>query len=108
MMGLAAGGSAVLTSCSDDNNFDTNQYKGCVNLNVFGPSPVARGGQLRFLGTGMDQITKIQIPGCEPITDIEQINPQEIRIKVPQEAEPGQLTLTYPDGEIVTKTMLRR
>lgn len=106
MMGLAAGGSAVLTSCSDDNNFDTNQYKGCVNLNVFGPSPVARGGQLRFLGTGMDQITKIQIPGCEPITDIEQINPQEIRIKVPQEAEPGQLTLTYPDGEIVTKTML--
>lgn len=106
MMGLAAGGSAVLTSCSDDNNFDTNQYKGCVNLNVFGPSPVARGGQLRFLGTGMDQITKIQIPGCEPITDIERIDSREIRIKVPQEAEPGQLTLTYPDGEIVTKTML--
>ena len=106
MMGLAAGGSAVLTSCSDDNNFDTNQYKGCVNLNVFGPSPVARGGQLRFLGTGMDQITKIQIPGCEPITDIEQLNPQEIRIKVPQEAQPGQLTLTHAGGDIVTKTML--
>lgn len=36
---------AVTTSCNDDDDdFDTNQYHGGVALNVFGPSPVARGG----------------------------------------------------------------
>ena len=48
----------------------------------------------------------MRTPSCEPITDIEQLNPQEIRIKVPQEAQPGQLTLTHAGGDIVTKTML--
>lgn len=105
MMCLTAG-SVCLTSCSDSNDFDTNQYKGGVNLNVFGPSPVARGGQLRFLGSGMDQITQIQIPGCDAITDIERINSEEIRVVVPQTALPGHLTLTHAGGEIVTKTTL--
>ncbi|MDE6270789.1 MAG: hypothetical protein K2M12_08075, partial [Muribaculaceae bacterium] len=45
----------AVTSCSDDDKYNTEQYKGGVSLNVFGPSPVARGGELRFLGSGMDQ-----------------------------------------------------
>ena len=52
----------ALTSCDND-DFDTQQYKGGVNLNVWGPRPVARGGELRFLGSGMDQITSITLPG---------------------------------------------
>ena len=97
----------AVTSCSDDDDdFSTNQFKGGVHLNVFGPSPVARGGQLRFIGSGMDQITKITIPGCGDITDIEVINEGEIRITVPQTAEPGLLTLTYAGGTITTKTEL--
>lgn len=96
----------ALTSCSDDDDFNTNQYVGGVHLNSFGPSPVARGGQLRFLGSGMNQITKITIPGCGDITDIEVVNDNEIRITVPQDAEPGLLTLHYANGKIETKTML--
>lgn len=96
----------TFTSCDDNDDFNTNQYVGGVHLNSFGPSPVARGGELRFLGSGMDQIVKITIPGCDDITDIERVGSEEIRIKVPQTAEPGYLTLHYAGGTIETKTLL--
>ena len=96
----------VVTSCSDENEFDTNQYTGGVHLNSYGPSPVARGGQLRFLGSGMDKITKITLPGSGDITDIEIINSGEIRITVPQNAEPGIVRLHHAGGTIDTKTEL--
>lgn len=34
--------SLTFTAC-DTNDVDTNQYKGGISLNVFGPSPVLRG-----------------------------------------------------------------
>ncbi len=94
------------TACDDDNDFGTEQYVGGVHLNVFGPSPVARGGELRFLGSGMSQITSIEIPGCDPITDIKVISNEEIRVMVPQTAMPGKVVLNYADGKITTLTML--
>lgn len=101
---LASG--AVMTSCDDDDEFSTKQFIGGVSLNVFGPSPVARGGELRFIGSGLDQVTAVEIPGCAPITEIKVISDREIRVTVPQTAEPGKVTLKYANGEIVTKTML--
>lgn len=96
----------TFTAC-DTNDVDTNQYKGGISLNVFGPSPVARGGILRFLGCGLDQVTAVQIPGCDDITDIEVVSSEEIRVTVPQTAEPGYVTLVFRNGEhIVTKTQL--
>ncbi len=96
----------ALTSCDDDDDFGTNQYIGGVTLNVFGPSPVARGGELRFLGSGMDQIQSVTLPGCGDITDITRVSPEEIRITVPQNAEPGYVVLHHAAGEIKTKTLL--
>ena len=93
----------MLTSCSDD-DLSTDQYLGGVSLNSFGPCPVARGGELRFLGSGMDKITSIIIPGCEPITNITVINNQEIRVTVPQTALVGYVTLVYANGTIQTVT----
>ena len=60
----------TFTSCDDDNDLNTNQYVGGVSLNVFGPCPVARGGELRFLGSGLKQIQAVLIPGSGEITDI--------------------------------------
>lgn len=98
--------SLTFTACNT-NDLDTNQYKGGISLNVFGPSPVARGGTLRFLGCGLDQVKAIQIPGCNDITDIEVISSEEIRIIVPQTAEPGYVRLVFSNGEnIITKTKL--
>lgn len=96
----------TFTSCLQSDDVDTNQYVGGISLNVFGPSPVARGGELRFLGSGMNQVTAVVIPGCSDITDIQVISDTEIRITVPQEAEPGLVILKTPNGEITTQTKL--
>ena len=104
LMGLS------LTACSED-DLDTNQYQQGVHLNVYGPQPVMRGGQLRFLGSNLDQISRIQIPGCDEITNIEVVKagiPSEIKITVPKDGPlVGYLTLiTKTDEEIKTKTQL--
>ena len=98
--------SLTFTAC-DTNDLDTNQYKGGISLNVFGPSPVLRGGELRFLGCGMDQVASVLIPGCDAIMDIQLISAEEIRVIVPQTALTGYVTLMLRNGEsIVTKTQL--
>ncbi len=103
---LLAGGLSV-TSCSDDDDdFGTQQYIGGVSLNVWGPRPVARGGELRFLGSGLDQINSITLPGSGDITDIKVISPNEIRITVPQDAMPGYVVLHHAKGEIKSITEL--
>ena len=99
-----------LTACSED-DLDTNQYQKGVHLNVYGPQPVMRGGQLRFLGSNLDQIAQVLIPGCEPITNIEVVTaglPSEIRVTLPKDGpETGFVTLiTKTDERITTKTAL--
>ena len=96
----------LIPACDSGDDLDTNQYTGGVNLNVFGPSPVARGGELRFLGSGLNQVTGVLIPGAAEITAITVISETEIRISVPQTAEVGYVVLHTPKGDITTKTPL--
>ena len=98
-------GAVSFTACSGD-DLDTNQYNGGVGLNVYGPTPVMRGGTLRFLGSNLDQISQIEIPGVAPITNIEVVKagvPSEIRIVVPHDGpQPGLVKLTTKTGETIT------
>ncbi len=99
-----------LTACSED-DLDTNQYKGGVSLNAYGPNPVMRGGQLRFVGSNLDKIASIQIPGAPAITNYDIVKsgvPSEIRITVPKDGPTvGVVTLTTKDNQtITTKTEL--
>ncbi|MBQ2179626.1 MAG: IPT/TIG domain-containing protein, partial [Prevotella sp.] len=105
LMGLS------LAACSND-NLDTNQYKGEVSLNVYGPSPVMRGGTLRFLGSNLDQVREVIIPDGISITNIEVKQagvPSEIRVTVPKDGPvPGKVVLvTNTDLIITTKTDLK-
>ena len=102
---LLIGSGTTVTSCQGD-DVDTNQFTGGISLNVFGPCPVARGGELRFIGSGMNQVTAISIPGCADITDIQVISDREIRVTVPQEAEEGYVILRTPNGDIQTETKI--
>ena len=106
MMCLMLFSCLTFMACDNGDDEDTNQYKGGISLNVFGPSPVARGGVLRFLGSGMDKVTAVAIPGCDDITDIEVVSDTEIRVTVPQTAQPGLVVLKTPKGDITTKTEL--
>ena len=68
---LLAAGIMLLAGCQKE-EFSTDQYADDrVSLNVYGPQPVMRGGILRFLGSNLDQVTSIVIPGVDPVTDIE-------------------------------------
>ena len=106
MMCLMLFSCLTFTACDNGDDEDTNQYKGGISLNVFGPSPVSRGGVLRFLGSGMDKVTAVVIAGCDDITDIEVVSDTEIRVTVPQTAQPGLVVLKTPKGDITTKTEL--
>ena len=99
-----------LTACSSD-DLDTNQYQGGVSLNVYGPSPVMRGGQLRFLGSNLDQVREVIIPANISITNIDVVKagvPSEIRVTVPKDGPlPGKVVLvTKTDQRIETLTDL--
>jgi len=99
-----------LTACSND-DLGTNQYQGGVSLNVYGPSPVMRGGQLRFLGSNLDQIREVIIPDGISITNIEVVKsgvPSEIRVTIPKDGPvPGKVILvSKTDERITTKTDL--
>lgn len=93
-------------SACDNDDLDTNQYTGGVSLNVYGPQPVVRGGTLRFLGSNLDQVRQVIIPGVDPITDIEVYQagiPSEIRVQVPVEGpEEGYVTLVTAAGDSIT------
>ena len=99
LMGLS------LTGCGED-DLDTNQYKGGVSLNAYGPNPVMRGGMLRFVGSNLDQIASINIPGVSAITAIDVVKsgiPSEIRVTVPKDGpEEGFITLTSKTGDEIT------
>ena len=79
LMGLAA--------CSPD-ELSTDQFADdTVVMSAFAPNPVVRGAELRIKGSNLDKIVEVQIPGSEPITDIEVIASgriSEIRVVVPK------------------------
>ncbi|MFV0377830.1 MAG: glycan-binding surface protein [Mangrovibacterium sp.] len=91
---------AVLMACNDDDE------SGAVVLNSFGPSPVLRGNEIRFIGENLDKVSSVIIPDAIEITDINVISSEEIRIVVPQEATVGYVILNYSGGVITTKTLL--
>lgn len=98
-------GAVSFTACSND-NLDTNQFVSSVGLNVYGPTPVMRGGTLRFIGSNLDQVSQVEIPGVAPITNIEVVKagiPSEIRVVVPHDGPvPGLVKLTTKSGQTIT------
>ena len=105
---VAFSAALLLGSCARE-QLDTDQFATeKVALNVYGPQPVVRGGELRFIGSNLEKVTSIEIPGVPAITDITVVKagvPSEIRITVPKDGpEPGYVVLTASDGTKITTT----
>ena len=100
-----------LTACSND-DLSTDQYTDGVSLGAFGPSPVLRGGTLFFIGSNLDRVTEVILPGqANPVTSINVEaggSHSKISIVVPAEGgEPGYVKLKANDGtELTTKSKL--
>lgn len=84
-----------------------------VSFLGMGPNPVLRGGELRFMGSNLEKITEVRIPGVEPITEITQSDSlkgrvSEIRVIVPKDGpEVGKVVLVDAEGnEYASKTEL--
>lgn len=75
-----------LVSCTHE-ELSTDQFSDdAVVFGAFAPNPVVRGAELRIMGSNLDKIVEVQIPGSEPITDIEVVasgRVSEIRVVTP-------------------------
>lgn len=97
---IALVASIAFTACQKTEWPDTDPLnKEGVTLAAYGPNPVARGGQLRFVGTGLDQIKSVTIAEGAEITEIQVVNSNDIRIVVPQDAKIGKVVLTTKAGQ---------
>lgn len=99
---LCAG--TIFTGCDDDNDNDEG-----ISLKSFGPSPVALGGKVTFIGSQLDKITEIVFPGNYSVTSFEEHTASKIVAIAPSDttyASAGLVTLKYNGGELVTKTKI--
>lgn len=93
--------SAALGSCVKS-ELDTDQYGEGVRISGIAPNPVMRGGQLRILGSNLDQVTEVRFSGDVTVSEIEVVTPGahgEIRVTVPVEGpETGPVVIVAKDG----------
>lgn len=92
------GASVMLTSCKKEEP-DTK-----VELLSFGPMPIARGAELRFIGRNLDRVTAVVLPDNISVTTFTTRSAELLTLTVPQEALPGYVVLKTPEGDITTKT----
>jgi hypothetical protein len=96
---IMAGTSTLITSCEKDDKSDDK-----IALYSFGPMPIARGAELKFIGKNLDKITSIMLPGNQEITTFTSKTSEMVTLTVPQDATPGLITVKTPQGDIATKT----
>ena len=75
-----------VVACSRE-ELSTDQFADdTVVFSAFAPNPVVRGAELRIKGSNLDRIVEVQVPGSEPITNIEVVSSgriSEIRVVIP-------------------------
>jgi len=93
----------LFTSCNDS---EENGVGSKIVLNSYGPMPVARGAELRFIGINLDKVTAISLPGGIEIPAASFVTKTStlVTITVPQNAILGLVVVKTPEGNITTKT----
>ena len=99
-----------LVGCKQE-EFNTDQLdESKVTLVGIAPNPVARGGALRIMGSNLQNVQQVEIPGVEPITNIEVVasgRVSEIRVIVPVDGpEVGPVSIIAGDTKLTTKASL--
>ena len=67
-----------------------------IQLFSFGPSPVLRGGELRFIGENLDKVTAIVLSNNVEVNSFTTKSPELIIITVPDATVNGKVTLKTP------------
>ena len=93
-----------LVSCTQE-ELSTDQYDdGIVALAAFGPNPVVRGDTLTILGSNLEKIKEVQLPGVDPITEFAEVVPGakgHIKVLVPVS---GIVSIVDENGTVFSST----
>jgi len=100
LIGLLVSGFIFDACKKDDETSDT------IQLLSFGPSPVLRGGDLKFIGQNLDKVTAIVLHDNVEVTTFKTKTPTLLVIEVPTATVNGHVILKTPQGDIETKTEL--
>ncbi|MCC6462925.1 MAG: IPT/TIG domain-containing protein [Saprospiraceae bacterium] len=92
----------VINACKKEEDPDTD----AIQLFSFGPSPVLRGGDLKFIGTNLDKVTAVVLSNNVQVTTFKSKAADQLVIVVPEETVNGAVVLKTPQGDITTKTIL--
>lgn len=93
----------LVFACKKDDDTDSTQ----IQLLSFGPSPVLRGGELRFIGHNLDKVNSIVLADNVEVNSFKTKTAELIVIDVPEATVDGKVTLKTPQGDIQTKTILK-
>ena len=85
---------------------DDEDVSPATQLLSFGPSPALRGGDLKFIGKGLDKVTAIVLTDNVEVSSFKTKTPELIVLSIPDATVDGPVTLKTPDGNITTKTIL--
>ena len=77
-----------LASCTQE-ELSTDQYSdGTVAFGAFGPNPVVRGDTLTILGSNLEKVKEVRLPGVDPVTEFAEVvaGPKgQLKVVVPVE-----------------------
>ena len=95
----------MFVSCDDD---DDDKMSSEVSLLSYGPMPIARGAELRFIGTNLLQVKTVILPaGIEiPASEFKENTETSIKLLVPQNAAVGFVQLVTANETITSKTQI--
>ncbi|WP_152541774.1 glycan-binding surface protein [Saccharicrinis fermentans] len=96
--------STFFASCSDDEDKGADE----VTLYSYGPMPIARGAELRFIGDNLDKVSSIVLPPDLQVisTEFTEHTEKSIKLTVPQDAVEGYVNLLAGEVTVTTKTKI--
>ena len=103
---IAAIALTAFQACQSSSNLDTDQYGTELSFGSFAPNPVYRGGELTIIGSFLEQVAEVRIPGIDPITDftvVEKGKKSKITVTLPNTTEEvGKISIVGKNGKVLT------
>ena len=93
------------TACKQE-QLETYPYGSELSFASFSPNPIYRGGELTIIGSHLEDVSQVLIPGIDPITDIRVLETGEksrIAVTLPNTTEEvGKISIVGKDGRVRT------
>lgn len=93
-------------ACQTSADLDTDQFSTELAFGSFAPNPIYRGGELTIIGSFLEDVAEVRIPGIDPITNInvvEKGRKSKITVTLPNTTEEvGKISIVGKNGTVLT------